>query len=144
MYGELSSEFSTGSSVRQRCAISPFLFDFVMDALLESSLSWCFSSGIELLLGGELTNLEYADDMALLSDDPGGSQAFLDGLADSARKFGMCFAPSECEILFPDWSDATPGLMLADEVIVKVDRFVYFGSRMNLGGHVADEVSARM
>ncbi|VDP89867.1 unnamed protein product [Echinostoma caproni] len=40
------------------------------DLILETALSSCKDSGIDLLLGGRLFDLEYADDIVLLSEDP--------------------------------------------------------------------------
>ncbi|CAH8649174.1 unnamed protein product [Schistosoma margrebowiei] len=61
-YGELSSELITSSGVRQGCPLSPFLFNFVIDVLLEISLSSSKFTGVELLPGGSLVDLEYAYD----------------------------------------------------------------------------------
>ncbi|VDP80923.1 unnamed protein product [Echinostoma caproni] len=40
------------------------------DLILETALSSCEDSGIELIPGGKLSDLEYADDIMLLSEDP--------------------------------------------------------------------------
>ena len=46
VYGELSPEFTTESGVRQGCPLSPFLFNFVMDILLETALTSSDHSGV--------------------------------------------------------------------------------------------------
>ena len=38
VYGELSGRFETTSGVRQGCPMSPFLFNFVMDKIMEYAL----------------------------------------------------------------------------------------------------------
>ena len=93
VYGDLSPEFTTKSGVRQGCPISPFLFNFVMDILLETASISSTHSGVQLLPGCELTDLEYADDLALLSEDPNSLQNFLNNLDECSRLFGMRFAP---------------------------------------------------
>ena len=122
-YGDLSPEFTTRSGVRQGFPISPFLFNFVMDILLETaSTSDC--SGVELLQGRELTDLEYADDAVLLGEDINSLQRLLDNLDECARLFGMRFAPSKCKMLLQDWSNPRPNLTILGEVIEIVDIFL--------------------
>ena len=59
VYGKPSLEFSTSNGVRQGC---PFLFNFVIDVIMESSLPVSHTCGVELLPGCCLTDMEYADD----------------------------------------------------------------------------------
>ncbi|CAH8631509.1 unnamed protein product [Schistosoma intercalatum] len=59
-YGELSSDFSTSSGVRQGCPLSPFLFNFIIDLLMETMFSLTEFSGIDLLPGDPFIDLEYA------------------------------------------------------------------------------------
>ncbi|KER21156.1 hypothetical protein T265_10452 [Opisthorchis viverrini] len=70
VYGELSSEFTTSSGVRQGCPLSPFLFNFVIDTIMEDSLPASNACGVEALPGPPPTDIEYADDIALLGSDP--------------------------------------------------------------------------
>ncbi|VDP93658.1 unnamed protein product [Echinostoma caproni] len=59
-----------------------------------ASLAMVNDGGIDLLLGGRLSDMKYADDIVLLSEDPDQLQAFLYGLSASVSMFGMRFAPS--------------------------------------------------
>ena len=70
VYGQLSPEFSISGGVRQGCPLSPFLFNFVINLILQSSLPVSASCEVELLPGGCLTDMEYADNIALLGSDP--------------------------------------------------------------------------
>ncbi|CAH8590746.1 unnamed protein product [Heterobilharzia americana] len=58
--------------------------------------------------------------------------------------FGMQFSPPKCKFLLQDWSSAVPRLTIESEVVECVDHFTYLGSRINPGGLVADEISARI
>ena len=64
-YGELSSELITTSGVRQGCPLSPFLFNFVVDMLLEITLSSSKFKRVELLSEDSLVDLEYAEEKTL-------------------------------------------------------------------------------
>ena len=89
VYGKLSSKFSTSSGFRQGCPFSPFLFNFVTDLIMESSLLTSHTCGVELLLGCCLTDIEYADDIALMGSDPSQMQIIINNLNNSAARFGM-------------------------------------------------------
>ena len=73
-----------------------------MDAVLKYALETDAPSGVDLLPEGRLTDLEYADDIVLLSDDVSKLQRLLDRLSVSAGLFGMRFAPRKCKFLVQD------------------------------------------
>ena len=144
VYGKLSPEFTTSSGVRQGCPLSPFLFNFVIDMLLEISLPASETSGVEMLPGRSLADIEYADDIALLGSDPSEMQMILNNLNNSAARFGMRFTPAKCKVLLQDWVGSNPHLMLAGEPIDVVDKFVYLGSCISSGGLAGDEIISRI
>ena len=78
-----------------------------MDSLLESAFSLSPHSGVELLPGGTVYDLEYADDVVLLSEDPGSLQDLLCSLDKSAAMFRMRFAPPKCKVMLQDWVGVT-------------------------------------
>ncbi|KAK4474313.1 hypothetical protein MN116_000398 [Schistosoma mekongi] len=92
-YGELSSELVTSSGVRQGFPLSPFLFNFIVDILLEITLSSSDFSGIDLLPGDTLIDLEYADDIVLFDEDSDTMQNLLTVINSNASIFGMRFPP---------------------------------------------------
>ncbi|KAA3680524.1 uncharacterized protein DEA37_0005677 [Paragonimus westermani] len=55
--------------VRQGRPLSPFLFNFVMDEIMEDCLRHSQDAGVDLLPGERLTYLDYADDKVLLFDN---------------------------------------------------------------------------
>ncbi|KER23923.1 hypothetical protein T265_08289 [Opisthorchis viverrini] len=69
-YSELSPKFVTPSGIRQGCPLSPFLFNFVTDTIMEDSPSASNACGIKVLLGRVFTEIEYEKDKALLGSDP--------------------------------------------------------------------------
>ncbi|CAH8584158.1 unnamed protein product [Dicrocoelium dendriticum] len=69
VYSDLSDRFPTTSGVRQGCPISPFLFNFIVDSIMECSLAESHDVDIEVLHVERLVDLNYADDIVLLFDD---------------------------------------------------------------------------
>ena len=113
VYGKLSPEFSTSSEVRQGCPHSPFLFNFVIDLMLQSSLPVSVPCGVEVVPGCCLTEMEYVYGVALLGSDPSQIQIIINNLTNAAAK---------CEVLLQDWSGSIPNLVLAGELIEVVDK----------------------
>ncbi|KER22441.1 hypothetical protein T265_09458 [Opisthorchis viverrini] len=58
VYGKLSPEFTTSSDGRQGCPLLPFLFNFVIDTIMEDSLPASKVCGIEVPPGRLLTDIE--------------------------------------------------------------------------------------
>ncbi|MES9976933.1 MAG: reverse transcriptase domain-containing protein [Candidatus Thiodiazotropha sp.] len=144
VYGELSNTFSVSSGVRQGCPISPFLFNFAIDDILQSVFASLPDNGVELYPGNKVTDLVYADDIALMGFDPTTVQLALDRLAVEARRYGLCFAPNKCKILLQDWQGIPPVFSLSGEPVEVVDKFVYLGSVISAGGSVEIEVTTRI
>ncbi|VDO69614.1 unnamed protein product [Schistosoma margrebowiei] len=124
--------------------LSPFLFNFVVDVLLEMTLSSSKFPGVELLPGDSLFDIEYADDIVLFGEDADKMQSLLTTLSNNASMFGMRFSPSKCKMLLQDWVTSTPELVIRSEVIECVDRFTYLGSLISPCGLVCDKISARI
>ncbi|CAH8453699.1 unnamed protein product [Schistosoma guineensis] len=74
-YGELSSEVVTSNGFRQGCPLSPLLFNFVIDMLLEITLSSSDVSEIDLP-GDSLVDLEYTHDIVLFGEKADEIQSF--------------------------------------------------------------------
>ena len=64
--GELTPSFSVKTGVRQSCILSPMLFLLVIDWIMKTTTegSW---TGIQWSLLSQLHDLDFADDIALLS-----------------------------------------------------------------------------
>ena len=143
VYNELSAPFNTKSGVRQGCPLSPFLFNFVIDEIMEASIQGSETLGVEMLPGRRLTDLDYADDIVLLFDSFEQAQFALDSIAQAAQPFGMRFAPTKCKAMVQNCGVPTT-LQLYGEPLEFVDRFTYLGSCISNDGSVTQEVSFRI
>ena len=144
VYGELSASFPTVSGVRQGCPISPFLFNFVLDALMEACIEAVPEPGVHVLPGEKVLDLDYADDIVLMFDSCADAQRTLDRLSSIAPSFGMRFAPSKCKVLLQDVDASSVSLSLQDEQLQVVDHFTYLGSCISCDATLKNEISARI
>ena len=115
-----------------------------MDSLLKSAFSLTPHFGVELLPGGMNSDLEYADDVVLLSEEPRSLQDLFCSLDKFAAMFGMRFAPRKCKMMLQDWVGVTPHFSIRCQFIECVDKFTYLGGCISPGGSIAEELSLRI
>ena len=115
-----------------------------MDSLLETAFSLSPHSGVKLLTGGTVSDLEYVDDVVLLSEDPGSLQDLLCSLDKSAAMFRVRFALLKCKVVLQNWVGVTPNLSIKGQFIEPVDKFTYLGSCITPNGSIVEELSSRI
>ena len=79
--GKDSTAFNVNAGVRQGAIASPILFNFAIDWVMKQVVASCTDNGrnVGISLGGhKITDLDYADDIALLADSESDLQFFLD------------------------------------------------------------------
>ena len=105
-YGKLSDKFSVTSGIRQGCVLAPTLFNFYFDVAIRMALEEHRQQGngirVTYMLVADLvgnrrlpkletvvTDLEYADDMALLANNWSDLTAILDPLSTCCKRLGL-------------------------------------------------------
>ena len=91
--------------------------------MLETAFSLSPHFGVELLPGGTVSSLEYADDVILLSKDPGTLQDLLCSLDESSAISEMRFALPKCQMMPQDRVWLTLNLSIRGQLIERVDKF---------------------
>ena len=129
----MSSPFATSSGVRQGCILAPTLFCSAIDWIM----SRCESSFGILVGPTEFDDLDYADDAALLADDPSGWHAILSSFRDSASTLGL--HPSWAKTKVQNLAAGPPPLPvhMDGELVNSVDSFIYLGCEVNSSGYFA-------
>ncbi|BHF80453.1 hypothetical protein SprV_0702358100 [Sparganum proliferum] len=82
-----SQPFRIWSGVRQGCILSPILFNYAIDWILGRALR--DSDGVEFTPGHRLTDLDYADDIALLASSFGDLQSMVSRVNEVAKSVGL-------------------------------------------------------
>lgn len=87
----LSREFGTRSGAPQGFPFSSFLFNFIIKTIMAIALSSCDNSSIGIFADRKLSDLEYANNIRLLNEDPSKFPIFLVLLEDSVSILGRVF-----------------------------------------------------
>jgi hypothetical protein len=120
--------------VLQGDTLAPYLFIIVLDFILRIALDSQSTLGVMLKRGNRrqastyLTDLDFADDIALFSETQENAQTMLNDIERVALKIGLKINRTKTEyILVGNW-DAPVSLTISSGPIKKVDDFKYLGS----------------
>ena len=142
MDGTLSDWFPIKSGVRQGCTIAPSLFLTPMDWLLERTVHRGFSGAS---LGDEsFTDLDYADDVALLAEMLEVLILSLEIMQDEAKPFGLEINWSKTKIQTTVDTFAPQSVQVAGNTVEITKSFTYLGSRIDWSGRCEVELGRRI
>ena len=151
-YGKTSDKFPVTGSVQQGSVLPPTLFNFYFDITIHVALDELRSQGkgikVAYLLDADLvgnrkilkfeslvSDLEYANDMALFADNWSDLTIMLESLSNCCQKLGLTISCKKTESLavlppeHPQIQSPLPiHLMPGDELIDVVSHFQYLGS----------------
>ncbi|KAK7112952.1 hypothetical protein V1264_012324 [Littorina saxatilis] len=139
--GQLSDSFDVRTGVRQGCLLSPFLFLLVIDWIMKTTTAGR-NNGIQWTLWTQLDDLDFADDLALLSHNFNQMQDKTTRLAATSAKTGLRINKRKTELLKINTTANTP-VTVGGEPIREVESFVYLGSVINRHGGTDRDVAAR-
>ena len=129
--GEETEPFNVESGVKQGCILSPVLFNYCIDWILESALS--SFDGVVMGLGINVSDLDYADDINALAADPATAQAMLNEIAHFSQLLGMKINTAKTKVMDLN-IQSDYQLVLYGQELEKVDSFTYLGSIIDSRG----------
>ena len=131
-----TEEFQTAAGILQGDTLAPFLFVIVVDYILRQSIDTDKSKGIDIMPNKTnreknkyLTDLDYADDIALTATLLQDAQDLLSSLEDTSAKVGLFLNAKKTEYMCVNGDD-NPALILARDgtQLKEVSDFKYLGS----------------
>ncbi|VDO87718.1 unnamed protein product [Schistosoma margrebowiei] len=140
--GQLTDVFQVRTRVRQGCLLSPFLFLMVVDWIMKTSASGG-KHGIQWTAQNQLDDLDFADDLALLSHAHEQMQIKTASVSAVSASVGLNIHKGKPKVLKFNTRNKNP-ITLDGETLEDVESFTYLGSIIDeLGGSDAD-VKARI
>lgn len=141
VYNNLTESFEVTTGVRQGAIGSPILFNFVIDWILNSALS--ANDGVDIGDGSRVTDLTFADDIALLAEDEALLQHMINRLQNAASRVGMIISPEKTKSMSCAGGQAL-NVLLNGHVLEHVGSFKYLGSEIDASGQATLDVNARV
>ena len=96
--GQLSEPFQINTGVRQGCLLSPFLFTLAVDWILKESTKGK-KCGVQWTPWLQLEDLDFADDLALMSHTKHQMQSKTDTLDEISKSIGLNIHAGKSKIL---------------------------------------------
>ncbi|KAL9952861.1 hypothetical protein ACROYT_G040182 [Oculina patagonica] len=130
--GVLSELFEMLTGVRQGCLLSPFLFLLVIDWIMRRTTEK-HQDGIQWTLTTRLEDLDFADDITLLSHNHRSMQSKLTRLAKISMQTGLRISKSKTKVMRVNTKNADR-IELDEDEIDEVEDFAYLGSNISKDG----------
>ena len=138
----MTHRFDVKTGVRQGCLLSPFLFLLAIDWVMRQTTDGP-RDGIQWTLWTQLDDLDFADDLALLSHNHQQMQNKTTSPASHASQVGLQIHPNKTKILRINAS-SREAVKLGDNNLEEVETFTYLGSVINQQGGTDADVKTRI
>jgi len=140
--GQMSEPFHITTGVRQGCILSPFLFSLAIDWIMTQTVHGN-NNGIQWTLWKQLNDLDFADDLALLSHSKQQMQDKTTELDTISSKTGLKIHQGKTKVLKIKSTSSDP-INIRGEQLHEVNSFTYLGSVINDQGGTDQDVQARI
>ncbi|XP_062609354.1 uncharacterized protein LOC134271119 [Saccostrea cucullata] len=140
--GKLTEAFEVQTGVRQDYLLSPMIFLVVVDWIMrettkdsKTGVQWTFTQCLE--------DLDFADDLCLMSQKYEHMQLKTNRLAKEAAKTGLKVNIEKTEVMWLHNKQQTP-FTLGEHILKDVESFTYLGSIVTATGGTDEDIKARI
>lgn len=140
--GQLTDTLEVRTGVRQGCLLSPFLFLLAIDWIMKTSTDQK-RNGIQWTLWKQLDDLDFADDLALLSHTQQQMQEKTNSVTDNSARLGLNINRGKSKVFKTNTTNETP-ITVQGEALEEVDSFTYLGSILDKHGGTDADIRTRI
>lgn len=140
--GQLSQSFEVKTGVKQGCLLSPFLFLLAIDWTMRETTEGK-RNGIQWTMWEQLDDLEFADDIVLLSHTQTQMQEKTDRLSQTAIKLGLTPNTTKTQVIKIHSKNRHP-IYLNSTPLKEVEAFTYLGSVVDTNGGTEADIRSRI
>ena len=137
--GKLSKPVEINTGVRQGCILSPTLFLVVLDWVMHKAAT---NTGIPWKVFQQMEDLDFADDICLLSNTSSKMQTKLNKIAEVSSKVGLKINTKKTKFITVN-GNGNPEIQINNQSIEKVDKFCYLGSAISEKGGTDEDIKIR-
>ena len=139
--GALTEGFGMDTGVMQGDLLSPLLFLLALDWITRESFNG--STGVQWTLTEKLEDLEFADDLCLVSQKISHMRQKVDNLRRNSAKLGLKINVEKTKEMRVKTPVNTGCIRCGDDTIAKVDNFRYLGSIVAENGGSEEDIAMR-
>lgn len=140
--GNLTDPFEVKSGVLQGGILSPLLFILAIDYVMKKTLEGA-NYGLQWKLNYRLSDLDYADDIVLMSSTTAEMQEMLDKLVLEGGKVGLVINKRKTELMKIQSGDPLD-CYVEGEILSKCNTFKYLGTIITNNGSLEAEYKERI
>ena len=140
--GKLSEEFHVTTGVKQGCLLSPLLFLLILDWVTKDAYANS-GKGIQWTLTERLEDLEFADDLAILSHTLKDMHEKVSALSETGKRVGLKINHQKTKLLKIN-TQQNNNLNIDNINIEQTNSFVYLGSIVNELGGTDEDIKRRV
>ena len=139
--GQKTESLSMRTGVRQGCLLSPLLFLVTLDWVTKTAFAT--RHGIQWSFMTSLEDLDFADDLALLSHRIQDTKDKTRALEDQGAKVGLKMNATKTKLM-RSGTKRGDSVLIAEERVEEVDEFTYLGSIVSKKGRTDEDIQARI
>ena len=140
--GQLSDSIEVKTGVRQGCLLSPMLFLLAIDWIMKSTTAG-MKTGIQWSLMNQLDDLDFADDIALLSHSSEQMQTKTNRLNSFSQSTGLKINIKKTKLLKINTGNEDT-ITVEEKPVEAVESFTYLGSIVDQKGGTESDVKSRI
>ena len=137
--GHVSEGFQIGTGVRQGCLLSPLLFLIAIDWTMKRSTEH-HCTGFQWNLFSQIEDLDFANDLALLSETHKHMQQKTERLQEKSSQLGIKINVGKTKVMKINTRCSEP-ILLESGTVEEIQDFIYLGSNISTNGGADNDVA---